>query len=145
MTPKTEVEKLMNDLLAFAEKMLGEYGEFHPFGGYLNIAGEIVHVGVQPPSTEQATAQGRVSQLTNSFEVLAYEGKASAFAIATNVTLPLDNGRADAIKFFLEHRSGYCAEVFFRYILTDNAVQITDITAQQGEQIFFPVTNSFLQ
>lgn len=63
--------------------------------------------------------------------------KGKAFGIATDVTLPFEDGtKGDAINIFLEHRDGYCAEVFFRYEL-DSALRITDTIAQQGEPFLF--------
>ncbi len=137
MNAKTQVEELMNELLFFAEKMLAEHGSFHPFGGYLNLSAKPVHVGVQP-NAEQASANGRVEILIDSFRRLATQKKAIAFAIASDVTLPYDDGsQSAAIKFLLEHRTGYCAEVFFRYELRDGVVEITDTIAQQGDLTFF--------
>ena len=123
----------MNELLGFAEKMLNEYGEFHPFGGYLKNSGAMVQVGA-----ESGSAQEKVGHLVASFRRLASERKGKVFGVATNVTLPFDDGKkGNAIKVFLEHREGYCAEVFFRYDLSDGA-KITDTTAQQGEPVIFP-------
>jgi hypothetical protein len=42
-TPKDDVEKLMNALLPFAEKMLREHGEFYPYGGAMSADGKIFH------------------------------------------------------------------------------------------------------
>lgn len=138
MTGKKQVEGLMNELLSFAEKMLNEHGEFHPFGGYLKTSGAIVHVGVQS-SPDNKKAQQKVDTLIESFKKLAIQGKAVAFGIATDVKLPRDDGsKGDAIKFFLEHQDGYCAEVFFRYKAgAEGDVEISDTIAQQGEPLFF--------
>jgi hypothetical protein len=45
MTPKAECEVLMKEVLAFAEQMLRDYGEFHPFGGTIDRDGGIALVG----------------------------------------------------------------------------------------------------
>jgi hypothetical protein len=45
MTAKQEVEKLMNELVPFAKRMLSGCGEFYPFGDYVKRDGGIVHVG----------------------------------------------------------------------------------------------------
>jgi len=39
MTPKAECEVLMKEVLAFAERMLRDHGEFHPFGGIIQRDG----------------------------------------------------------------------------------------------------------
>src|SRR5688572_22465731 len=107
MTGKSQVEMLVNELLPFAEKMLREHGGFHPFGGYLDLSAKVVHVGVQPDA-KPATEAGRAEMLVESFKQLADADKAIALAIATDVTLPNQDGsKADAIRLFLEHRAGY--------------------------------------
>ena len=137
MTGKSQVEMLVNELLPFAEKMLREHGGFHPFGGYLDLSAKVVHVGVQPDA-KPATEAGRAEMLVESFKQLADADKAIALAIATDVTLPNQDGsKADAIRLFLEHRAGYCAEVFFRYSLHDGVVEIRDTIAQQADPLFF--------
>jgi hypothetical protein len=132
MNGKRDAEKLMGELFAFAEKMLKEYGEFHPFGGYLKKSGEMVHVGV-----EGGSAKEKVGSLESSFRKLANEDCVRVFGIVTDIALPLDNqSKGDAVKIFLEHRDGYCAEVFFRYQLGD-VLKVTDTIAQQGERLIF--------
>lgn len=60
MTAKQEAEQLLNDVLPFAKRMLAEFGEFHPFGGMLTSAGELVQVGADvgkdlPSGRERST------------------------------------------------------------------------------------------
>lgn len=138
MNAKAQTELLMNELLAFAERMLNEHSGFHPFGGYLDASAKVVHVGVQS-GPGRSKPQQKVEVMVDSFKKLAAEGKAIAFAIATDVKLPRDDGsKRDAIKFFLEHESGYCAEVFFCYeAAAKGDVEITDTIAQQGDPLFF--------
>lgn len=57
VTPKEQVEELMNEGIAFAERMLREHGEFFPFGVVRKSGGSIQHVGAsdgreRPPSRE---------------------------------------------------------------------------------------------
>lgn len=68
MSGKQDSEKLMNELFQFAKKMLNQYGEFHPFGGYLNNSDIVVHVGI-----ESGTSQDKVMRLKSSFKKLANE------------------------------------------------------------------------
>ncbi|HJR75237.1 MAG TPA: hypothetical protein VJ806_16555 [Luteimonas sp.] len=136
MDAKQQVESLTNDLLEFAKKMLAEHGEFHPFGGYLKSSAQMVNVGVKPSSSNES-AQNKVGVLIGEFKRLTNE--AIAFGIVTDVKLPRDDGsKGDAVQIFLEHKSGYCADVFFRYELTANRhVEITDTIAQRGDPLFF--------
>ena len=53
--------------------------------------------------------------MIESFKKLATQCKVVALIIVTDVKLPRDDSsKGDAIKFFLEHQEGYCAEVYFR-------------------------------
>ena len=126
----------MNDLLGFAEKMLAEHGEFHPFGGYLKGPVQMVHVGVESRPGNKS-ARDKVDALISEFQKLTNE--AIAFGIVTDVKLPREDGsKGDAVQIFIEHKSGYCADVFFRYELVANqGVEITDTIAQQGDPLFF--------
>lgn len=137
MDVKRQTETLMNELVAFAEKMLGTHGEFHPFGGYLDKESNVVHVGVRA-GEEGTSPQARVDALTDSFASVVQENGALAFGIVTNVSLSEDGENVDAIRVFLEHSSGYCADVFFHYkMMNDQAVRITKTTAQQGVPMLF--------
>lgn len=127
----------MKELLSFAKKMLNQHGEFHPFGGYLDDSGAVVHVGVQSNEVSLNSRQ-KIDLLVDSFGKFAMAGKAIAVGIVSNVTLPKDDGSTgDAIEFFLEHSDGYCAEVFFRYEAGAGGIEITDTTAQQGRPLIF--------
>lgn len=131
-TSKAQAELLMNDLVKFAEKMLKTHHEFHPFGGYLSENEEIVQVGLSP-EIHWTDDQHRADALAESFRSLAQEKRPLAFGIVTNVSLSGDAVGSDAIRVFLEHRSGYCADVFFHYTLAmERGACITKITAQQG-------------
>ncbi|MCI1729156.1 MAG: hypothetical protein LKM32_07175 [Chiayiivirga sp.] len=134
----------MNDLVEFAEKMLITHREFHPFGGYLNEQEDVVHVGLSPEAN-WTDDQHRADALARSFRSLVQEKRPLAVGIVTNVWFARDTGATNAIRVFLEHRSGYCADVFFHYTLTDDRrVSITDTTAQQGlAHLFLDDTVSF--
>lgn len=137
-SPKAQAEILMNDLVDFAEKMLSTHGEFHPFGGYLSAEEEVVHVGVSP-DTSWSNDQERADALVSSFRSMAQQKRPIAFGIVTNVSFAGDISSSDAIRAFLEHVSGYCADVFFHYVRSaDGIVSITNVTAQQGVPHLFP-------
>ncbi len=44
MTPKQEAEALMNEMMPVVQRMLREYGEFFPYGGYMKPSGVQVSV-----------------------------------------------------------------------------------------------------
>lgn len=135
MNTKEQVERLMNEVLPFAEQMLAAHGEFHPFGGYLTPKIEVVHVGVRP-IRGNATAIGRLNNLIDYMRGEKDKNAAIAIAVVTNVSLS-ESGKGDAIRVFLEHVDGYCAEVFFGYEVKSSAIRLLDTTAQQGENLFW--------
>ncbi|MFL9583432.1 hypothetical protein [Stenotrophomonas sp. AB1(2024)] len=134
MTPKEQVEGLLGELLDFGRKMLVEYGEFHPFGGYLSLSGNMVHMGVK---VEGGGAVERMELLHSALK--EQSDSAVAFGVASNVWLPQRDGAGfDAIKVFLEHRDGHCSDVFCPYDLSrSDPLIVSEIFAQRGEPVFF--------
>jgi hypothetical protein len=133
---KKQAEILMSELVEFAEKMLRSSGEFHPFGGYLDEAEKVVHVGLSP-EVNWTSDRHRAEALSESLRALVQNKQPLVIGVVTNVSLAREGGSSDAIRVFLEHRSGYCADVFFHYRLTEG-VTMTDVTAQQGVPRLFP-------
>jgi len=129
MTPKDEVEQLMNNGVEVATKMLREDGEFYPFGVMKTAGGEIQPFGVVK------TAGGEVqyieasegSENPSSGELIAFvrervrqqaqAGNYVAIAMFYDVRIapPGEKTKSPAVQVELEHRSGYCADVFFPY------------------------------
>lgn len=134
MTPKEQVEGLLGDLLEFAGKMLVEHGEFHPFGGYLASSNDIVHMGVQ------MEGGGEIDRMRLLHSTLQQRrGCAIAFGVVSNVWLPQSAEVGfDAVKVFLEHRDGYCTDVFCPYDLSrSDPLIVSGISAQRGDSVFF--------
>lgn len=137
MNGKSEAEQLMGDLFAFAEKMLTQYGEFHPFGGYVDSAGRVVHVGVEG-DVNPVPSREKFEMLKSMFSEIGRSGGAKLFGIAADVVVSSNDGaKGDAVEFWLEHKDGYCAEVFIRYRILGGSVEFMDTTAQRGMPMFF--------
>ncbi len=136
---KAEVEVLLNDLYPFAKKMLKTYGEFNPFGGYIDSTGGMVHASLDEIVAKE-TGKDKLNRLVDGLERIIVEKGARVCGFVVNVTLPCKNGidREDAIRIFLEHEDGYCADVFYCYLLgASDDVSITRNYAQQGTPVFF--------
>jgi hypothetical protein len=135
---KAEVELLLNELYPFAEKMLRAHGEFNPFGGYIDATGRVVHASIKGEEGESGRA--KLNILADGLKRIIAEKGGRACGFAVNVTLPCDNGvdTEDAIRIFLEHKDGYCADVFYCYQLSEtNDLSIIKNYAQQGTPEFF--------
>jgi hypothetical protein len=133
---KSQTEHLMNELLEVAERLLLEHGEFHPFAGYLLTDGTVTQVGLDMHEELRRSDKERVRQLERALRSVANTMSPTAIGLVTNVSVPSADGVIyDAIEIDLEHRAGYCAEVFFGYelhVAPDRALSFTATTAQAG-------------
>lgn len=137
MTPKQEVETLMNRAVGFAKVMLSDHGEFHPYGAYLTQGGAIVDVGVETKS-EHPPVREVLEALKEGLSRRATSGELRASALVFDVRIEPRGEASDAIQVNLEHVSGYCAEVFFPYRRHDAGhVEYFSIFAQRGTQQIF--------
>lgn len=127
MTQKDDVTLLMNDGLEFAEKMLSEYGEFHPFARTMDRLGGVTDVGAFdgrefPPGSEA------LAFLEGGLKMKVEKDNDLAVAVFSNVTLTdrETGSRMDAVQVGLEHREGYSVNVLFPYELAGKAVALKD-------------------
>jgi hypothetical protein len=139
MSPKQESETLMNEMLPVAKRMLREYGEFFPYGGYMKPNGEIVHVGAKDPATDRPKSKDLIDILQSSFREMVRCQQCKAVAIVYDVIVPLpqSNRKSDAIKVCLDHSGHYSAEVFFPYHILNDEVVFGEIFAQEGQHEYF--------
>jgi hypothetical protein len=118
VTPKEESESLMDEMLPFAKHMLGNYGEFPPFGGLIKMDEQIILLGAGVGSEEQlAPLRDPVNVLSSGFRQRALTGDIRAAAIVAHVTVPRSGqtDKVDAVRISLDHHDGYAVHVFFPY------------------------------
>lgn len=139
MSPKQESEKLMNDILPLAEKMLRDYGEFYPYGGYIKPNGEIVHVGAKHPKTDRPKSNDLIQFLRSSFQDMARAKQCKAVAIICDVRVraPGSDRKTDAIQVMLDHIDNYSMRIFLPYQISNKEVVYGNSFAWQGEQDIF--------
>ncbi|HEY2116356.1 MAG TPA: hypothetical protein VGJ51_14765 [Candidatus Angelobacter sp.] len=139
MNAKQESERLMNHMLPLAEKMLRQYGEFYPYGGYMKLDGMIVDVGAEDPDTDHPKSRDMIYVLRSSFQEMASARQCKAVAIVFDVavTLPESDRKSDAIQVCIEHVDGYSAEVFFPYEIVNKEIAYGKTFAQQGKYEIF--------
>ena len=136
--PKEDVEKLMNEGVGFADQMLREHGEFHPYGSAMTPQGEIVSVAASdgtelPPSTD--LIELLKGGLRQAVEERKY--KATAIFYDVRVELPDGSGRSDAIAAALDHEDNYSVIVFFPYKLEASNLEYGGLFAAPGENDVF--------
>lgn len=139
MNAKADCEELMNAVLPFAEKILGEQGEFFPYGGAMCPNGEIVYVAgydgrEQPPSLDI------IQLIKEAFVKGANDGVYSATALVYDVLIAVSaaDEKRDAIAVSLNHRDGYSVIVIFPYRLQAGDVIFDEALAEAGEADIFP-------
>jgi hypothetical protein len=139
MDAKRESERLMNALLPFAEKMLRQYGEFYPYGGYVKPDGSIVDVGASDEETDHPKSRDLIYVLRSSLREIAVSGECRATAVLfdVKVTLPQSDEKSDAIQLCIDHAEGYSVEVFVPYRIIGKDVVFGDIFAQAGKHEVF--------
>ncbi len=136
MTAKQECERLMNELLPLAKRLLAEHGEFWPFGGIVERDGEVAHVSAT--SDDERGAPGELVQvLEDGFRERA--GTLRAAAIVVNVTAadPATRQKVDAIEVRLDHVDGYSVSVLFPYALGEGKLELRAPFATEGERFAF--------
>ena len=140
MNAKEDAERLMNEVVPFAKRMLEDHGEFSPYGAYIKPRGEIVHVGANDKDTEHPKSKDLLYVLRDSFSAMAKVGECIATAMVSNVVvdLPSTHSKSDAIQVCLEHSDGYSAEVFSPYAVADDGHLVYGpIFAQEGKRDLF--------
>ena len=113
---REDASEVLNACVSYAKKMLRRYGSFGPFGYRMNrdgqVALEVVAQHGMPPEPKLL-----LDLLHQQLSERARKGLLLAAATASNVTIdvPSKEGFVDAVMVDVEHRSGYCMQVFVPY------------------------------
>ena len=120
---KKDAQALVDEFIVFAEKRLSEHGEFYPFGGRMNVDGEIVWEGASD-GTEHPRSQPLIEILRESHRQKAIKGEIRASCIVYDIrTLPPGKEqKQDAIAIEIDHRDDYAVVVVFPYTLSADGV-----------------------
>ena len=136
---KQECERLMNNLLPTAQNMLSKYREFYPYGGYIELDGQIRHVGVEDETTEYPQSTDIIEALENLFleKARAQQCKATAIVCDVRVKVPGAERKSDAIQVRLDHVEGYSTAVFFPYEIVKDEIRYGKTFAHKGKGAIF--------
>jgi len=134
---RRQARRLMNAGLPFAEKMLAEHGQFFPFGtvmlpdGLIRVVGAVENLE-QPPET-------LYEQMLERMREGASDGSFRAAATFTNVAMrhPEDDRSIAAVHVALEHRDGYCVDIFFPIERRGDTVELGASFAGRRAGTFF--------
>lgn len=116
-------ERLLDELRAFALRMLSQYGEFVPFGAYVDSHGIIKRLDANGAGSSSTAS--RLEQVREALARVATDRKPRAIGYAANVSVPGTNGgMEDAVHVLVESRGGPGKEVCFVYTLQQGHVTI---------------------
>jgi hypothetical protein len=112
-----ELEEVLNALLPFAQRMLQEYGEFHPFGASMRSDGTISLIGADVDGSEFPKSTDLIELMEAGLLKDAKSGKIKASGICMDVRVmePDKSEKTDAIRVDLEHKEGQVVSVFLPY------------------------------
>lgn len=134
---KQESQQLMDAVLPFAQQMLTEHGEFFPYGGAMNSAGEIISVTAYE-GNENLPSSELIEFLNKAFRGAAAKKEYKATALVYDVRISLPSGEpSDAIALNLDHESGYSVIVLLPYTLSNGKLEFGQIAAQKGKGSIF--------
>jgi hypothetical protein len=135
---KADCEKLMGEALPFAQKMLGQYGEFYPYGYVMKQNGDIAVVAGQD-ETEHPQSQTIITRLLAAFKQGAAQKKLKATALVYDIRVvpPGSSVKSDAIAVALDHRDSYSVVIIYPYTLNNGELTVAAPFAQKGSSQVF--------
>lgn len=136
---KEDIETLLNELMPHAEAQLAKNREFYPFGGAVDVNGELLRTEAWT-GDEQPSASDLVDSLVATFQQQADadEIRAAAILIDCLTVPPGETEKVDAVAARLDHLDGYSAVVFFPYTIgPDGSVSFAEPFAHEGDDEIF--------
>jgi hypothetical protein len=121
-TPEQEVRTLGDYGIAYTTRALQSGAEFYPFAFVMRTDGAIQRIA--PTELPRFPTQIELLEtLEKGFAEKAVNGKYRAIVIVADVVISMPDGReSDAIQLALEHRDGFCRNVFYPYTLSEDSV-----------------------
>ena len=138
MSEKDRVQILLGEGITFAEMMLKEHGEFHPYGWAMNPEGEAISVAMDM-GQEFPTGKDVIEELFNNFRSKGKEGEYIATAVFYDVRVILPNSdvKSDAIAIALDDVNGLSLVAFKPYKIENSSLIFENIFAHKGENKVF--------
>lgn len=120
-TAKDDAQSLVDELMPFAKRMLGEYREFMPYGGHMKLDGEIVYEGATT-GEKRSKSQPLIDNLRDAHREQARVGSIRAACIVYDMRIipPKRTEKLDAIAFELDHRDDYSGVAVYPYTIDDS-------------------------
>jgi hypothetical protein len=131
-----DMDALLDHLLTYALERVEQEGDFHPFAAAIDEDGELRMVGMEPED-EEPSPQEIVDQLVASLRAAAERGEIRAAGVCANVTLPSEEGEAEAALVQLEHRDDDPVDIALPYEAHGDHVHTGELVAGVGTRRVF--------
>jgi hypothetical protein len=141
---KADVQRLVDSALPFAEQMLRQYQEFHPFGAHIGNDGRIGNDGAYD-GDEHPNPADLIELLERSYREDATRKGLRACVILYDVRVvpPGKKEKQDAIAAAVDHRAGLSLVVVYPYRFDANhELQIEAPFTMKGATNIFPKVQS---
>ncbi|QQE12705.1 hypothetical protein JD969_04355 [Planctomycetota bacterium] len=139
MSSKEVAEGLLDVLLPFAEDELLKQGGFYPYGGVLDLEGEVLAVMADVEGDDDVDANDVIASLKERFKEQAEKEAINACGVIYEATVedPDTEELADAIVAELDVSGGYSIKVCQMYELRDGECEFGNLFAMDGEGEIF--------
>jgi len=117
---QSDLDRLLNTVLPFADEMLRRHGEFYPYGAAITRDGE-EQVFAADPGEETPNPSEVLTSLVSGMSAEAAELRAAA--LVSDVT----SGKSDAIMVHLEHADSMAITVLLPYRMADGEPEEADV------------------
>jgi hypothetical protein len=141
MTPREEMDRVLDVLVTASQQFLADQGGFYPHAAAIDSGGDLqLYAGWtgedHPDPTElMELLRGSLRSLAEAKEV-----RATGIAVDVRVVPPGSEQQSDAISVALEHAEDDPVSVFLPYRAERGAVQYGELYATPGESKIFLAT-----
>lgn len=128
---QSDLDRLLNTALRFADEMLREHGVFYPYGAAITRAGEEQVFAADPGEDDDPNPSEVLTSLVSGMSEEAAELRAAA--LVSDVT----SERTDAVMIHLEHADSMAMTVLVPYRQTEEDLEFDDLTATPTEALIW--------
>lgn len=128
---QSDLDKLLNASLGFAQQQLASHGEFYPFAAAIRADGQTEMIAGQPRAATEHPAPADIIA-SYAAQLASRQHAVRAAAIIADVRLP-DHG-GDAIDVSLKHAEGQALRVLLPYARKRTAITYGQIRASAGNR-----------
>jgi hypothetical protein len=124
---QSDLDRLLNTVLPFADEMLRRHGEFYPYGAAITREGEEQVFAADPGDAEDPNPSEVLTSLVQGMSAEVNELRAAA--LVSDVT----SGKTDAIMVHLEHADSMAITVVLPYRLGEQGPEVEDAAIEYDD------------